>query len=255
MVHVKRVLGRSFISTVLLLSTGRANGQRVSRNSEKHQLWPWSSESQCERTWLTLGWQQGKENKCTLPKSSAEASRDPSCDLHTALMSVPSAPSGQIPDKAEKNSSKFPSQKCLKWGCTRRNCKIRCHENTATFYPHTKSVKAERAGGSGPLHVTHRVHVGHMFAAGSLPWNSHAMLTVDFGFCSRSSRLKLRELKAELQHTEEDFIVAWVGDEVTAVFGPVHMCDEAGVALRKQTLCCINSTKKPPFIRFLSHSH
>lgn len=34
-----------------------------------------------------------------MPKSSAEASRDPSCDLHTALMSVPSAPSGQIPER------------------------------------------------------------------------------------------------------------------------------------------------------------
>lgn len=38
-------------------------------------------------------------NKCTLPKSSAEASREPSCDLHTALMSVPSAPSGQTPER------------------------------------------------------------------------------------------------------------------------------------------------------------
>jgi len=46
---------------------------------------------------LTLGWEQGLENKCTLPKSSAEARRLLSCDLHTALMSVPSAPSGQIP--------------------------------------------------------------------------------------------------------------------------------------------------------------
>ncbi|KAF3847355.1 hypothetical protein F7725_020383, partial [Dissostichus mawsoni] len=46
---------------------------------------------------MALG--HGKENKCTLPKSSAEASRDPSCDLHTALMSVPSAPSGQIPER------------------------------------------------------------------------------------------------------------------------------------------------------------
>lgn len=50
-------------------------------------------------TWLTLGWEQGKENKCTLPKSSAEANRDPSCDLHVALMSVPSAPSGHIPGR------------------------------------------------------------------------------------------------------------------------------------------------------------
>ncbi len=46
---------------------------------------------------LTLGWEQGFENKCTLPKSSAEARSVLSCDLHTALTSVPSAPSGQIP--------------------------------------------------------------------------------------------------------------------------------------------------------------
>lgn len=63
---------------------------------QTHRRW-------CEWTRLTLGWEQGKENKCTLPKSSAEATRDPSCDLHTALMSVPSAPSGQIPKRDREN--------------------------------------------------------------------------------------------------------------------------------------------------------
>lgn len=36
--------------------------------------------------------------------------------------------------------------------------------------------------------------------------------------------------------TEEDLIVSWVGDEVLAVFGPVQMGDEAGVALREKTV-------------------
>lgn len=36
--------------------------------------------------------------------------------------------------------------------------------------------------------------------------------------------------------TEEDLIVSWVGDEVLAVFWPVHMGDEAGVALREKTV-------------------
>lgn len=37
------------------------------------------------------------------------------------------------------------------------------------FYQPTESVKAQCAGGSGPLHVAHCVHVGHMFPTGSLP--------------------------------------------------------------------------------------
>lgn len=63
----------------------------------KYDLTEWSIlKIKCKKN-LTLGWEQGLENKCTLPKSSAEARRLLSCDLHTALMSVPSAPSGQIP--------------------------------------------------------------------------------------------------------------------------------------------------------------
>ena len=103
-IHVQGVF-MAFVSTDSLLGSGRENGWRVCSGCESSNLGNWSSESQCERTWLTLGWQQGKENKCTLPKSSAEASRDASCDLHTALMSVPSAPSGQIPEEEEKRSS------------------------------------------------------------------------------------------------------------------------------------------------------
>lgn len=99
-----------------------------------------------------------------MPKSSADASRDPSCDLHTALMSVPSAPSGQIPEKEEKHSSKvlFDSKMATSMLHTSKVLK-------PTFYQPTESVKAESAGGSGPLHVTHRVHVGHMFTTGCLP--------------------------------------------------------------------------------------
>lgn len=41
-----------------------------------------------------------------MPKSSAEASRERSCDLHAALMSVPSAPSGHIPEREEREREK-----------------------------------------------------------------------------------------------------------------------------------------------------
>lgn len=110
-IHMKHVLVRcllsvAFISTLISCSALGVEMVNFSSETEENKNWHWSSESRCERTWLTLGWQQGKENKCTLPKSSAEASRDPSCDLHTALMSVPSAPSGQIPEKETKQSSK-----------------------------------------------------------------------------------------------------------------------------------------------------
>lgn len=53
----------------------------------------------------------------------------------------------------------------------------------------------------------------------------HKQKWLEFSFCSRFNNSR---------RTEEDFVVSWVGDEVTAVFGPVHVCDEAGVALRRQ---------------------
>lgn len=47
----------------------------------------------------------------------------------------------------------------------------------------------------------------------------------------------LKKNKLEVQNkrgpTEEDLIVSWVGYEVLAVFRPVHVGDEAGVALRE----------------------
>lgn len=46
---------------------------------------------------LTRNCEQGYENRCTFPKSSPVTSNFFSLDLQTALMSVPSEPSGQSP--------------------------------------------------------------------------------------------------------------------------------------------------------------
>lgn len=95
------------------------------------------------------------------------------------------------------------TQKWLRWCCTRGKWKL-------TFCQPTESVKAESAGGSGPLHVTHGVHVGHMFTTGCLPWKSfHSCVNelkipllqpkwLEFGFCSRDSAL--REVKWQRTH-------------------------------------------------------
>lgn len=158
-IHVLVVFA-AFISAALGVEMVNVSAAAVKKTQK---LWHRSSESGCERTWLTLGWQQGKENKCTLPKSSAEASRDPSCDLHTALMSVPSAPSGQIPEERRKAFiQKVLLEKWRRGGCTRGKRKL--------LNQPTESGEAESAGGSGPLHVTHRVHVGHVSPTGCLPW-------------------------------------------------------------------------------------
>lgn len=111
------------------------------------------------------------------------------------------------PDSWERRKNICPkfclTQKWLSWCCTRGKWKL-------TFCQPTESVKAESAGGSGPLHVTHGVHVGHMFTTGCLPWKSfHSCVNelkipllqqkwLEFGFCSRDSAL--REVKWQRTH-------------------------------------------------------
>lgn len=49
--------------------------------------------------------------------------------------------------------------------------------------------------------------------------------------------------------TEEDLVVSWVSDEILAVLGPVHMGDEAWVALwRKKTTSILNKCVKEVYV-------
>lgn len=70
---------------------------------------------------------------CTLPKSSAEASRDPSCDLHTALISVPSAPSGHIPERSRERARE-------RWRLKKVRKKGETYSQTLKFHQNAKCL-------------------------------------------------------------------------------------------------------------------
>lgn len=71
-------------------------------------------------------------------------------------MSVPSAPSGQTPETRRNRRSVI----------SLRRPAVRMDRHPGP----TEGVEGQGAGVGGPLKVTHRFHVGHMFSTRCLPW-------------------------------------------------------------------------------------
>lgn len=79
--------------------------------------------------------------------------------------------------------------------------------NDLVFEP-TESAEAQGAGGRGPLHVAHRVHVGHMFATRCLPWKTTAIEVLIFVILMNNVQRPQSAGVRQRGRTEEDLIVS-----------------------------------------------
>lgn len=110
---------------------------------------------------LTLNCEQGYVNRWTFPKSSPVTRRLLSLVLPTALMSVPSDPSGHKPEEKRRgdrhrlNAGKTSSK---------HERMARTHTPVDKKSSLTKHLKAQRAGVGVPLNVSGGLHADHLLA-------------------------------------------------------------------------------------------